>query len=91
MSLPTLTFAEFQATGRDVDSVQDELGFVDDRPAQPGRLYCDCLYIERNADGTWSCVVSNDDEWSADRAVVELFLFRAMDGEAFIADWGVQS
>ena len=80
---PRLTFREMQATGRDVASVQEAVGFDDGRDPVAGREYADySAYIERAPDGQWLCVAWNESEHGTLDAC-ERFLFRAMDGEAW--------
>jgi len=82
---PLMTFEDFRATGVDVASVQEEMGFNDGNPAKPGRIYLNACYIEREPDGRWFCIVSNEDEISTELEDVERFLFARMDGELYIA------
>lgn len=60
-----LTFAQFQATGRGCADIQTALGFDIDQPDMAGRIYCDTLYIERNADGTYALTINNA-SWSGE-------------------------
>ncbi len=57
-----LTFEEFQATGRDVRDlreIEDFAGCEVPEECQPGRLYADDLYIEREPDGRWYLHINN--------------------------------
>jgi len=53
--MPTMTFEEFQATGRDcadLGAALEDARWEGEPPAR-GRIYCDALYIERTTTPQW--------------------------------------
>ncbi len=84
--MPTMTFTQFQATGRDVadlrtcgdDNIEAAFGLHVD--PIPGRLYDDNLYVERLPDGRWNCLIANADMTDVVLENVERFLY----------DWAVR-
>ncbi len=82
-----MTFAEFQATGRDCDNLNTAIGFSygPDEPATKGRIYLDSLYIEDTSNWGqpvatswehWSLTLGRETYWDDDLTKLELRLYR---------------
>lgn len=59
-----MTFEQFQATGFDCADLGAHIS-EDSLENVPGRVYLDCLYIERLASGQWNLLLERD-EWQSD-------------------------
>jgi hypothetical protein len=82
----SMTFEEFQATGRDCEDLRVSLGDEIFEEKSPGRLYGDGLWLQKMPDGSWYTIVFNEDIIDADLATVEKFLYDStfIDGECVI-------
>lgn len=82
-----LTFAQFQATGRDVADVRDIIRDELDGVAVPARVYAGDCYIEPCGNGNWTLTLYNE-SWMGPLELLESYLYawcmtEADDGDEF--------